>query len=808
MPSLLNARIAVVLLALCTTAGLGACGGGGQEEATAGLAVLDASSGARIEGSISFAPVTVGEQASRSVILRNESARPVTLEGLSFIGEPSPHFSFSDGLSARALGLGESVTLQLAFRPQAPGDFVAALAMRVRDARGERVEHLALEGKALPPEGVERHRAVMSAPAQLELGRVPFVAELEHEKKAQAQKTRVLRIFNAGGSESRFSLHAVEVEALDEGTQRDELTVLPEAGESAESIGAGDSLPVRVSVRPVSLGPKAWRLTFHAREPEVAPLVVSITAESTVPGHCRLFVPSSLDLGVVSPPKPRSAELLLRNLGQSPDEACVVWGFSFASGQEPAPFEVIDAEGAFLLEPGEERSVTVRTRPLPQGTHEATLRFRTTSKDRPLVEVPVVVRAPVSNCLVLTPDELDFGSVWAAGCELQRTFHLYNACPEPFTLRGYRVPAAAGQLAGGPECPGTEPCPEFTLVQAPAVPPGGLVLQPGAPPLAFLVRYQPLDYGADTGGIALDVDVGAGEPPVTYVVALKGRADSQGSTFDAYTQYTPPKLDLLLVLDSSQAMSAHEAITALNLQDMGVALGDPWRFDARVAVVTGDPADGLAFRTGALHPAAVLASGMPDFAAQFAEKVDVGRSGSSAQSCLGRAVAVLSAPENAGAGLLRPGVPFTVLCLFGSPDSSGGTAAAHVTALLSASGKTPAQLSITALGPVGPFCGGDTGLFAELESSPHAYVDEICTSDIRPSPGPFYSMRSRFPLSWVPRSADELTVSVNGVSTPSVLSDGRAVWTYDPVGNAVIFEPQHVPLPGSSIAVIYQLACY
>lgn len=108
---------------------------------------------------------------------------------------------------------------------------------------------------------------------------------------------------------------------------------------------------------------------------------------------------------------------------------------------------------------------------------------------------------------------------------------------------------------------------------------------------------------------------------------------------------------------------------------------------------------------------------------------------------------------------------------------------------------------------MGPQCGGDTGLFAELSSSLLAYVDEICTADIRPQPGPFYSVRSRFPLTSVPRSADAIAVYVDGLPTPPVLSDGSTVWTYDPVGIAVVFEPQHVPLPGANVEIHYPLIC-
>ena len=37
---------------------------------------------------------------------------------------------------------------------------------------------------------------------------------------------------------------------------------------------------------------------------------------------------------------------------------------------------------------------------------------------------------------------------------------------------------------------------------------------------------------------------------------------------------------------------------------------------------------------------------------------------------------------------------------------------------------------------------------------------------------------------------------------------GATVWTYDPVGNSLNFEPAYVPGPGQTITITYTVACF
>jgi len=53
-----------------------------------------------------------------------------------------------------------------------------------------------------------------------------------------------------------------------------------------------------------------------------------------------------------------------------------------------------------------------------------------------------------------------------------------------------------------------------------------------------------------------------------------------------------------------------------------------------------------------------------------------------------------------------------------------------------------------------------------------------------------------------------VTVTVNGgPSVPPFSTSGAPQWHYDPVSNAVIFDPAGMPTAGDSIAVSYPIGC-
>ncbi len=193
------------------------------------------------------------------------------------------------------------------------------------------------------------------------------------------------------------------------------------------------------------------------------------------------------------------------------------------------------------------------------------------------------------------------------------------------------------------------------VVNPPAVPPGGLRIQPYQAPLPFQVRYTPADIGADTGAVALEL--GDGYKQWTWVESLTGRGDGSNLQTDVFMQERPPMSDILLVIDNSPSMVAHQASVAANLdallQVASLSLPRlPDRSDHR------RPRAGrrLSERTDTSRNNSEQVDA-ESRRAKFANKVNVGVSGTGSPRCLEQTLSALSSPliDSQNAGFLRDG---------------------------------------------------------------------------------------------------------------------------------------------------------
>jgi hypothetical protein len=128
----------------------------------------------------------------------------------------------------------------------------------------------------------------------------------------------------------------------------------------------------------------------------------------------------------------------------------------------------------------------------------------------------------------VVPTVQDFGTVPAECNSPTRDVLIYNQCAEPVVIDSVVIGSAAGEGPGGPNCPGSEPCPEFLLVSGVSAPTS---IPPGSPPLRFSVKYRPINYGPDTGAAVITTGDG-----VEFVVALQGRGDMHARNTDTFRQ--------------------------------------------------------------------------------------------------------------------------------------------------------------------------------------------------------------------------------------------------------------------------------
>ncbi len=578
--------------------------------------------------------------------------------------------------------------------------------------------------------------------------------------------------------------------------------------------GAKAELPIRL--QPTSAGPGAWTLVLLTDDPQALEHRLALTVEGLTLPPCALSVtPAALDFGVLSPRAATSQTFELRNLGTQPGETCLLTDFAVEPTSDAA-FALKDGPvGQKVLQPGEAWNVEVRAAPqafpLVPGVVAGRVSFTVSTPTSPRQGV-ALAGSFEESCLHLStaPSELDFGSVPSGCSSADRAFQLVSSCAPGAAVESAELTSAAGQPAGGPNCPGTVACPEFHLVAAPP-----LASSPAGSTTTFAVKYRPLDVGGDQG--ALRLKVGQGGQHAEFLVGMRGEGSASHVQVDRYTMPPKPGVDVLLVLDDSPAMADQRASLETNLDMfLRTVTGNP--YDFRVGITTTDPA-----RHGTLRESSggvkVFTRQTADLANAFREAARVGSSGSSLGSCIDAAVAALTGPT-AARGFVRAEAPLYVVCVTNGLEHSERPLGESLEALRAL--KPPRQPEWLHYEVVGPFstsanCAyasqADDGRHAWLVEQTNGVKEDICTRNWAWAiPGfvmfegwgfPFQSLSAR------PASVDGggLVVRINGVELPADRAPGLRNWQWDEATNLVRFEMLAAPQPDDVVTFTYAVVC-
>jgi hypothetical protein len=456
------------------------------------------------------------------------------------------------------------------------------------------------------------------------------------------------------------------------------------------------------------------------------------------------------------------------------------------------------------------------------------LAFNVSSPTTPYVTVPLSTSVGPA-CIAVTPDPVDFGTV-KRGCNSpDRTLNLYNVCSTTVTVTGISIPSAAGQPAGGPNCPGTTPCKEFFTVATPSIPAGGLALAPGAAPVQVQLKYAPIDVGTDTGAMAINA-IQSGQS-LTYLVGLAGQGDLLGHQTDTFMQSQQPKADILLVIDDSCSMSDKQMSLASNFSSF-IQYATATNTDWQIGVITtseeeqvcppllpcpGAPGAGRLVSKGSVGP--ILTPATPNVASAFSTLVNVGTGGDPTEAGLATATMALTPPRiaNENAGFLRPDANLAVVVISDAGDQSVQPVSYYQNRLVNVKGFNRLSMftfsSIVPTQPTAPAgCsydgGGDPGRYLTLTSYTSGVSDEICSSNwaatLQNLGRTAFGFRTQFFLNNVPdlSMGQTIDVQINGVAVSS--SD----WSYDAASNSIIFTPTATPGPGQTLTVGYNTFCF
>ncbi len=411
------------------------------------------------------------------------------------------------------------------------------------------------------------------------------------------------------------------------------------------------------------------------------------------------------------------------------------------------------------------------------------------------------VSAVAPTCLVIAPDDIDFRNVQQTCKSYVRTVNVYNVCLDT-TVTVNSIASNSGEFP----------------VTAPTLPAS---LAPTGAAISFQVRYVPSGAGTDSSSVS----IGASQygQSVVYQAAVMGTGDSVGQVVDAFV--VPGKTDVLLTIDNSCSMSDKQAAVANNFTAFLAHAFDAG-IDFQIAATTTDDDDGGVFgftgEQGRFVGDAgelILKNTTYNLAQEFSNKVNLGTNGSGTETGLSpswKATTVpLSTTDNAG--FVRDDAALGVVVVTDASDQAIWPAAFYYDGLRNVKGvRRPNLFSfngmIALLATPPGTCTydsgtGEDGKYAAFIGATGGVKTEICSSnypaDLSALGNVAFGQRTTWYLLSTPdlTAGHTLSVAIDGVPVPA------SGYTYDPVGNAVIFTPAGAPRPGQKVTVAYTVPC-
>jgi hypothetical protein len=781
--------------------------------------------GSSASTSVAFSPSTLdlscvppGVERVQTITIANLGAVPVQLTNIAaFAGSvPSPDFRVVAPGASLTVPANGTATIDVGFRPTLLGPRTGTLR-----ATTNLPNQPAL---VIPLRGLGGGPVIEVTPSPLAFGKLGLFTP-------SVGVTRSLAIRNVG---TRFTSPTPACNLhLGLGGVAPYFTLTPSgttgASEFSASLGsgydpavgleAGREVLLNVTATPAFVGQKSAQLTVHSDDLASPTTQVPVTAEAIVAPPCDLAVnTTALDFGLVAPGTSRDLWVTVTNRGTNPSDLCFLSALELAPGSHAA-FTLPGGPLAPLeLQPGEARSFAVRV--APTGTVPATptsiagsFRFSVSSPTMPQQVVALSAQVGLP-CLVVVPGAVNFGTVARTCSSATRTLTVFNTCAAPVTITSASTFLAAGEPAGGPNCPGASACPEFSLVS-------GLAPNTALNPTTFVTvttKYRPINLGADHGALRFAAQQAG--VAVSVVTPLEGAGDTQGRNVDSVALPATPKADVLLVVDDSGTMTDKQQQLANNFTSF-IQYALSASVDFQLGITTTDMT--ATNRRGRLVPGnpTIFRPNTPNLEQSFGYRVvNLGVGGSGVEESLAPALAALTPPlltaENAG--LVRADATLGIVSVSDADDQSPLPVSYYVSLLGNL--KRPGEVTFSAIAPLqatSPLAGcaydgtGPATRTLQAVGALGGVAQEVCvsswTAPLVNVGQPAFGYRSSFPLAATPAAPATVEVRLNGVVVPEFTAGTTRVWRYDPVANAIAFEPLYVPAPGANLTMTYSVAC-
>jgi hypothetical protein len=410
----------------------------------------------------------------------------------------------------------------------------------------------------------------------------------------------------------------------------------------------------------------------------------------------------------------------------------------------------------------------------------------------------VCVPNPSTNCIAITPHDVDFGTVQTGCRSAPVQFTIQNICQTSQTISALGV-AGAGFATSSVVLPRS-----LGVGQS----------------FSITVTFAPTSVGRVNSSLVVGVSAGA---TVAYQTPVTGNGATTGANQDRFT--IPTKTDVVMVVDNSGSMGTHQANLGANANAF-LAYAFSANVDFNLGVTTTDL---QAANGGFVGPVGskVLRSTTPNLLQAFNSRVNVGTTGSGFEQMFAPAVASVTPPQitTTNVNFLRGDAALSILAYTDAVEQSSA-ARNYLEELLRVKGQRRRnEFSFSFVGPT--LTSAPTNCLYDGSTTPDprevdmvrntgGYFSEICfvsnTQAWRLEAArvgrAVFGARSTWFLTGRPSPAvsSSVAVTINGQRVPE---NGIATrnWSYDSARNAVVFEPTALPAPGQTVGIDYSVAC-
>jgi Abnormal spindle-like microcephaly-assoc'd, ASPM-SPD-2-Hydin len=401
------------LAAFVAIVGLSGCVGyTGAKTGTGKAGVLSGS-----VATVAFGNVGMGKTATQSLTVTNTGTAAVTVSSASITGAG---YTVASGNPSGSLAVGQSVTVQIAFAPQATGSATGTFTV-ASDASNSPLS-VALTGTGTQP-------GLASTPASVSFGNVVV----------GATGSVSVNLFNTGSASVTITQASVS------GTG---FTIV--GSPTGQTIQPGQSFSFTAQFLPTAVGSATGSISVASNAPN-SPMTIALTGAGTQAGLAS--TPSSVTFGNVAVGTSGSASVSLSNSGS----ASVTIGQVNVTG---TGFTMVGSPAGQTIQPGQSISFTTKFAPTSAGNATGTISVASNAPNSPMT-IPLT-GAGTQPALAITPASVSFGNV-VVGATGSVSVNLSNTGSASVTISQASVSGTGFTMVGSPTGQTIQPGQSFSF---------------------------------------------------------------------------------------------------------------------------------------------------------------------------------------------------------------------------------------------------------------------------------------------------------------------------------------------------------